>query len=74
MRADPIGLAGMDSNIYGYVLNDPVNKVDPYGLEVLLSDSLFGTSHDTISLNRLRQFAGGIIVGASGLVIMSGYR
>jgi RHS repeat-associated protein len=32
LRADPIGLAGMDPNIYGYVLNDPVNAIDPLGL------------------------------------------
>ncbi|MCP4370071.1 MAG: RHS repeat-associated core domain-containing protein [Deltaproteobacteria bacterium] len=32
LRADPIGLAGMDPNIYGYVLNNPVNWVDPLGL------------------------------------------
>ena len=30
---DPIGFAGGDSNLYGYVLNDPVNLVDPWGLE-----------------------------------------
>ena len=29
---DPIGFAGGDSNLYGYVLNDPVNLVDPEGL------------------------------------------
>ena len=29
---DPIGFAGGDSNLYGYVLNDPVNLVDPWGL------------------------------------------
>jgi len=28
---DPIGFAGGDSNLYGYVLNDPVNFVDPSG-------------------------------------------
>ena len=28
---DPIGFAGGDSNLYGYVLNDPVNLVDPSG-------------------------------------------
>jgi len=29
---DPIGFAGGDSNLYGYVLGDPVNLVDPSGL------------------------------------------
>jgi len=29
---DPIGFAGGDSNLYGYVLGDPVNLVDPEGL------------------------------------------
>jgi RHS repeat-associated protein len=29
---DPIGFAGGDVNLYGYVLNDPVNRIDPLGL------------------------------------------
>jgi uncharacterized protein RhaS with RHS repeats len=29
---DPIRFAGGDMNLYGYVLNDPVNWVDPWGL------------------------------------------
>jgi hypothetical protein len=29
---DPIGFASGDSNLYGYVLGDPVNLVDPLGL------------------------------------------
>jgi len=29
---DPIGFDGGDSNLYGYVLGDPVNFVDPEGL------------------------------------------
>ena len=32
---DPIGFAGGDTNLYGYVLNDPVNLIDPYGLKTL---------------------------------------
>jgi RHS repeat-associated protein len=30
---DPIGFAGGDTNLYGYVLGDPVNFVDPDGLK-----------------------------------------
>jgi len=32
LRADPIGLAGMDPNLFGYVKNNPTNAVDLYGL------------------------------------------
>jgi len=32
LSKDPILLAGGDTNFYGYVLNDPVNWVDPTGL------------------------------------------
>jgi len=31
---DPIGFNGGDTNLYGYVLNDPVNFIDPEGLFV----------------------------------------
>ena len=33
---DPIGFAGGDSNLFGYVQNDPVNFIDPLGLETLV--------------------------------------
>jgi RHS repeat-associated protein len=32
---DPIGFAGGDINLYGYVLDDPVNLVDPFGLQMI---------------------------------------
>jgi RHS repeat-associated protein len=28
---DPIRLEGNDANLYGYVLADPINNLDPYG-------------------------------------------
>ncbi len=33
LTPDPIGLEGMDPNIYGYVRNNPVNSFDPQGLK-----------------------------------------
>lgn len=35
---DPIGFAGGDTNLYGYVLGDPVNGFDPNGLAVAAAD------------------------------------
>ena len=32
LSEDPIGFAGLDTNLYRYVENDPVNYVDPVGL------------------------------------------
>jgi RHS repeat-associated protein len=41
---DPILFRGGDSNLYGYVLNDPVNLTDPLGLKFEFSDA---ASRDT---------------------------
>lgn len=36
MSKDPIGFAGGDTNLYGYVLQDPINMIDPDGKNALL--------------------------------------
>jgi RHS repeat-associated protein len=37
---DPILFAGGDSNLYGYVGNDPVNWIDPWGLKLSASQQI----------------------------------
>jgi hypothetical protein len=60
---DPIGFAGGDTDLYGYCLNDPVNWVDPEGLNpaygAVLGGSLGGPAG---------AMAGAIIGGAIGAV------
>ena len=47
---DPIGFAGGDTNLYGYVASDPVNFIDPIGLfDVRIGPSL--SKSDSVTLN-----------------------
>ena len=40
LRPDPIGLSGMDPNLYGYVQNNPVNRFDPIGLLAYIKNEI----------------------------------
>ena len=46
---DPIRFSGGDVNLYGYVLNDPVNFVDPEGLEKSWEDKALGVYNNVLN-------------------------
>jgi RHS repeat-associated protein len=67
---DPILFAGGDTNLYGYVLNDPVNWVDPLGLEQVRQGIIYNDSGEIVGetgldapnplLDPINLFAGGL--------------
>jgi RHS repeat-associated protein len=63
-RKDPIGFAGGDVNLYGYVLNDPVNAGDPDGRFIPLS-IVAGAAGGFVG----GAVAGGLVAGLSTLAI-----
>ena len=45
---DPILFAGGDTNLYGYVLNDPINWVDPFGLDRVKAGIIYNDGGEVI--------------------------
>ena len=59
---DPIGFAGRDTDLYGYVLNDPVNFYDPYGL----------IKWGAVGKGVLAAFGGGVAIAGGALASSTG--
>lgn len=55
---DPIRFEGGDENLYGYVVQDPVNFIDPSGLVIELDDVLDITKKAGEALKRGKEKAG----------------
>ncbi len=64
---DPIGFAGGDTDLYGYCLNDPVNGVDPDGLNPMVGAEVGATIGS--AGGPPGAVIGGIIGAAAGLII-----
>jgi RHS repeat-associated protein len=58
---DPIGFAGGDTNLYGYVLSDPINWIDPSGL--FLTE--VGGAIDAVTPDFVSNAAAGVIDGTT---------
>lgn len=59
---DPIKFAGGDSNLYGYVLSDPVNFIDPNGMIVPVYAAAVGVG---AIIGAVSGFTGALVQGAS---------
>jgi len=56
---DPIGFDGGDANLYGYVLGDPVNFVDPEGLSIQKAGITVGIGMITYTYNQVSDMISG---------------
>jgi RHS repeat-associated protein len=65
---DPIGFAGGDVNLYGYVLNNPINLVDPWGLWYI-DLNLTGSARGTLGPGGTI----GLLIGSSGINFYYGF-
>ena len=61
---DPILFAGGNTDLYGYVLNDPINLIDPFGLE--LADIIPGIRKALVEGTKGGSYAVGEAAKATG--------
>jgi RHS repeat-associated protein len=68
---DPVKFVGGDTNLYGYVVQDPLQFADPFGLQNQASDPILGTAYvagGTVLIGAsAAHIAGAQIVAAAGI-------
>jgi RHS repeat-associated protein len=73
---DPIGFAGGDTNLYGYVLDDPLNLTDPEGESLISAAKEVGMDVSNAAAGALSSYTGGLsnrIAGVDGTCAGPGY-
>ena len=68
---DSIGFAGGDTDLYGYCINDPINLIDPLGLE--FSDILPGIKKAIVEGTKGGAYAVGEAAKATANIAMHGH-
>ncbi|MER0169878.1 MAG: hypothetical protein DU489_04600 [Nitrosomonas sp.] len=63
---DPIGFAGGDANLYGYIINDPLNSIDPAGLEGIVIGAQAGGVIGFV-MGAGVEVASGVYIGTEGI-------
>jgi RHS repeat-associated protein len=77
MSKDPTLFAGGDTNLYGYVLNDPINFTDPLGLspeDIITIGNTFNNYVNGLVNNGQRLPGTGLLAGAWNNFVSSGER
>jgi RHS repeat-associated protein len=75
LSKDPIRFAGGDTNLYGYVLNDPINWIDPVGLsraDIIIIGNTFKNYVNGLVNSGQRLPGTGILAGALNNIVSSG--